>query len=175
MKKFIKILITISSITMLFSCSGEDGRDGIDGIDGNDAGQTIIYEIGDFENINFNSSNNYSFERDIPEDIDIRLSDVVQVFRFIGVDESGFDVWEQIPQTYFVDEGTFQYSFDFTVERINVFMVADFDLELLNDTNFTDNQIFRFAVTPGFTISSSNFSSSRSYSEIAKDAELIKL
>lgn len=174
MKNIKRLLIGISVLSLIFtSCTGEDGRDGFDGIDGLDAEQTVIYEFG---GLNFNEDNDYTIEEPIPSDVFIDFTDIIQVYRSLGIDENNEEVWEQIPQTYFVDQGILQYTFDFSVDRVTLFLTADFDLSTLDDPLFTDDQIFRFAVIPASVSSSAKLlTSSSNYAQVAKDAVVIKL
>ena len=139
---FKAILLTIAISFSLTSCDGEDGRDGIDAV--NIVGTT--YELG---GIDFTTGNNYSLTGEIiPEDIEVLESDVVVVYRLVNVDPTVGEIWEPLPQTHFVDQGIFQFSYDFSIDDVNIYLTADFDLDTFNDTSFTNDQIFRFVVVP---------------------------
>lgn len=175
MKNIKRILLGIAALSLIFiACEGPAGRDGFDGRDGLDAEQTVIYEFADY---NFTSANDYTIEEPIPNDVFIDFTDIVQVYRSLGIDENDEEVWEQIPQTYFIEGlGTIQYTFDFSIDRVVLFLTADFDLDTLDDPLFTDDQVFRFAVIPASVSASAKLlTSSSSYEQIAKNAVVIKI
>jgi hypothetical protein len=57
------------------------------------------------------------------------------------------DVWSQLPQTYFLNQGTLLYTFDHTFLDVNIFLDGNFDLGTLGPV-YTDDQVFRIAVVP---------------------------
>ncbi|MDA8978169.1 collagen-like protein, partial [bacterium] len=61
--------------------------------------------------------------------------------------DGSIDVWSQLPQTYFLNQGTLLYTFDHTYIDVNIFLDANFNLNTLG-TEYTDNQIFRIAILP---------------------------
>ena len=61
---------------------------------------------------------------------------------------NGQDVWRLLPQTYYMsDGGALDYNFDFTVNRVTIFLGADFNLGTLA-SSWTQNQVFRIAIVP---------------------------
>jgi hypothetical protein len=77
-------------------------------------------------------------------------SDVAVVYALWGVeniDGEDFEIWRQLPQTLFTEDGTLQYNFDFTLVDISVFMDGDFNLDLLG-ANYTDDWVIRVVVIP---------------------------
>ena len=73
-----------------------------------------------------------------------------------GVD----DVWRLLPQTIFLEQGIFQYNFDFTNFDFQIFLQGNFDLNLLGP-EWTDEQVFRLVIIPtvatNFRIDYSNY------------------
>ena len=57
------------------------------------------------------------------------------------------DVWSQLPQTFFTEQGTLVYNFDHTFIDVRLFLAADFNLDLLG-SSFTNDQTFRIAILP---------------------------
>ena len=138
MKK-LPLLFTLCAFVLLSSCIGPDGPPGPPG-DG---------ELGKvFEAIaNFNPGNSYSKLVTFPSDILVYESDVVLVYLLEEVVNGDIDVWSQLPQTYFLDQGTLLYTFDHTFIDVNIFLDANFNLNTLG-SDYTDNQVFRIAIIP---------------------------
>ncbi|WP_222983777.1 collagen-like protein [Flagellimonas meishanensis] len=158
MKKFNTI---IGALVVLFivACEGPqgppgfDGRDGLDGLDGLDGIQGQVVEV---DGVNFG----YDVEGNIWSTL-INFSDVtnfevfesyaVLVYRFDGLidlnDGSTADAWSQIPQSFFLPEGTIQYVSAHTFLDVELFIDGNFDLSIL-DPGFTDNQSFRIVFVP---------------------------
>jgi hypothetical protein len=132
------LLLAISSTIIFTSCEGPAGPQGPPGFD--TLGQ--VFET----NINFNEGNGYSRLITFPSNIEVFESDVVLVYLLEDVVD-GVDVWSQLPQTYFLPQGTLLYSFDHTFFDINIFLDGNFNLNNL-EANYTNNQIFRIAILP---------------------------
>src|SRR5690606_25494560 len=85
-----------------------------------------------------------------PSNVEVFESDAVLVYHLVETipgNGGPIDVWEQLPQTYFVDQGTLVYNFDHTFLDVRLFLDANFDLNSLS-SGFTNNQTFRVAVVP---------------------------
>ena len=107
-----------------------------------------ISEVWEYnQNINFTANNNYSLILTYPHVI--YTSDMVLVYRLSGVFQ-GEDVWKLQPETYFFDDGTlnFEYNFDFTRYDVNVY-INGYNLASLSSSNKL-NQVFRVVVVPGY-------------------------
>ncbi len=155
MKKLLSLLI----LTSLFfvACSdgdpgppGPQGPPGEDGLDG--LGYTYERTI-DFEYLS--DVNYYSQLIDIPDDVATfePESDAVLVYRLelLDANDGGtIDSWSLIPQNFFIDEGTIQYVYNYTVSDIEIIIDGNFDLSNLS-SQFTDNQTFRIIVIPSAT------------------------
>ena len=142
MKKLLLIIAVFSGL-LFSSCEGDPGPPGQPGI--NILGQ--VYEV----NVDFNASNGYQELVVFPSNIEVYESDVVLVYWLEEVVPDGnggtIDVWSQLPQTIYLDQGSFQYTFNHTFLDVLLFLQGDFDLGLLGNI-FTNDQIFRIAIVP---------------------------
>ena len=138
MKK-LPLLFTLCAFVLLSSCIGPDGPPGPPGV-----GELAkVFEA----TANFNPGNSYSKLVTFPSDILVYESDVVLVYLLEEVVNGDIDVWSQLPQTYFLDQGTLLYTFDHTFIDVNIFLDANFNLNTLG-SDHTDNQVFRIAIIP---------------------------
>jgi len=154
MKRSTLILAFIGMI-MLQSCSVNENRNATD----NDT----ISEVWEYTNVNF-QPNNYSVLLTYPHPI--YTSDMVLVYRLSGIDQ-GQDVWKLQPETFFFDDGTldFEYNFDFTRYDVNLFMNG-FDLQSVSN-QYRLNQIFRVVVVPGY-FGKNNILKNKDYKTVVK-------
>ncbi|WP_010178495.1 hypothetical protein [Aquimarina agarilytica] len=147
MKKIKTLLISLLSLSfMLASCEGPTGPPGRDGFDGRDGSPTFIFEIAD---VDFEKDKNYSFGDIIPDDIPIDDSDLVLIYRSNELNSTGDDVWQLLPQAYFLDQGTLQVNFNHTKNDFEIIIDSNFNLDDLTPdqvSRFLTNQIFRIAV-----------------------------
>jgi hypothetical protein len=95
----------------------------------------------------FTTTNNFSTFVTFPHAI--YSSDMVLAYRLSGID-SGNDVWKLLPETYYFNDGTldFKYDFDFTKYDATIYMEG-FDLPGVS-TSYRTNQVFRIVVIPGY-------------------------
>ena len=95
----------------------------------------------------FTTSNNFSTLVTFPHTI--YSSDMVLVYRLSGI-ASGADVWKQLPETYFFNDGTldFRYDFDFTKYDASIYMDG-YDLAGVSAA-YRTNQVLRIVVVPGY-------------------------
>lgn len=93
----------------------------------------------------FNSTNGYSTI--VAFNPPIYSSDVVLVYRLSGQDQ-GHDVWKLLPETYYFNDGTrdFGYNFDYTRNDVNIYMVGN-DLQSVS-VDFRLNQVLRIVIVP---------------------------
>jgi len=142
MKKIFLLLAVVSVVT-LSSCEGDGGTQGEPGI--NILGQ--VFEA----TVDFSSGNDFSQLIVIPPNIEVYESDAILVYLLEDVVSDGnggtLDVWSQLPQTFFVGQGTLIYNFDYTFADVRLFLDGNFDLNTLG-SDFTNNQTFRIAVVP---------------------------
>jgi hypothetical protein len=135
----ISTLFAVIGMILISSCEGPQGPPGFDGQDG------LIAEV--FEvTTSFNSANNFS--KVVVLTPTIYASDVVLVYRLVNVFQ-GQDVWKLLPDTYYFNDGTrdFSYDFDFTISDVNIYMVGN-NLETVAD-QFRLNQVLRIVIVPG--------------------------
>lgn len=149
------------SLFIFTSCSkegprGPEGPEGPQGPPGSDGLIGIVFDVqGDFT-----SDNDYSLLVDYADHTseEVFESDVVLVYLRTGEDGTADGepvyVWRLLPQTFYVDNGTVLYNFDYTFFDVNIFLDSNLDLGTLG-AEFTDDQVFRIAIVPA------NFASSQ--------------
>ena len=140
-----KKLYTLSLIALiLISCEGTvgppgpPGQDGLDGI----GLPGLVFEV----EADLNAGTNFEYFVEIPSEIEVLESDVIMVYRLMGVFE-GSDIWEPLPQTIFIGSDVLLYAFDYTLFDVRLFLDGTFNLNILNPED-TDNLIYRIAVIP---------------------------
>jgi len=153
-------LVFVISIIFLGSCTfngqdgvpgpqgprGPSGQDGQDGEDGQPGQEAYVFEYVD---LTFSASNDYSQLLEFPSNFQMLESDKVLVyFLYDFLEEDQLDVWRALPQTEFTNFGTLIYNYDFTIFDVNLFLDANFDLDLLA-ASYTDNWVARVVVVPG--------------------------
>lgn len=158
--KLINYLI-LGLLVFTFACEGPpgprgpegpSGRDGKDGTNGKDGQEAYTF---DFEGIDFTTSNSYMEFLSFPDDFEMLTTDVALVYMLWDVDDNGREIWLPLPQTFFLEEGTLLYTFDFTTVDISVFLDANFNLDLLG-ADWTDNWVMRVVVVPSLPLNGRN-------------------
>ena len=151
-----KITLVLGAFLTLFfvACEGPAGPPGLDGFDG--AQGPAGADGSEFEAIAFeveidltaNSGNNtYEFgEPFSAHSIELFPDDAILVYRLEEVD-NGVDVWRQLPQPFFTDDGILYYNFDFTLDDYKIYIEPDFDSGLVS-ADLVSNQVFRVFVVP---------------------------
>jgi len=136
--KRIFLLLAIVGMTALQSCTNDDDRVDNDTI-------AEVFEIN--QNTTFNAGNGYKINYSLLPPI--FNSDMIMIYRLSGT-AGGQDVWEALPQTYFFSSGAeyLQYTFDFTVNSINIYIDSNFPAE--EEPAFSVNQVFRVVIIPGY-------------------------
>lgn len=136
MKKITLILAFIGMITLQSCTVNEDNGNGLD----NDT----IGEVFEYTNVNF-LPNSYTVVLNFPHTI--YSSDMVLVYRLSDVFQ-GEDVWKLLPETYYFNDGTldFRYDYNFTRFDAEVYMEG-FDLGGLS-SGVRLNQVLRVVVIP---------------------------
>lgn len=136
MKKITLVLAFIGMITLQSCTVNEDTGNGID----NDT----IGEVFEYTNVNF-LPNSYTVVLNYPHTI--FSSDMVLVYRLSDVFQ-GEDVWKLLPETYYFNDGTldFRYDYNFTRFDAEVYMEG-FDLGGISPA-FRLNQVLRVVVIP---------------------------
>lgn len=141
MKK-IFLLLSIVSIFGLTACSSDDD---------NNVDHDTFPEVFDTKPINFTPDVNGRYSALVPLQPNILSSDVVLVYR--RANDDGFNVWQPIPRTIFLPNGTnpdleIDYDFNFTTTDVLLYMGATFNLNTA--PLYTQNQVFRIVLVPGF-------------------------
>jgi hypothetical protein len=136
MKKITLVLAFIGMITLQSCTVNEDNGNGID----NDT----IGEVFEYTNVNF-LPNSYTVVLNFPHTI--YSSDMVLVYRLSDVFQ-GEDVWKLLPETYYFNDGTldFRYDYNFTRFDAEVYMEG-YDLGGLS-SGVRLNQVLRVVVIP---------------------------
>lgn len=138
MKKITLILAFIGMITLQSCTVNEDNGNGID----NDT----IGEVFEYTNVNF-LPNSYTVVLNFPHTI--YSSDMVLVYRLSDVFQ-GEDVWKLLPETYYFNDGTLDYRYDFNFTRFDAEVYLEgFDLAGLSPA-VRLNQVLRVVVIPAF-------------------------
>ncbi len=105
-----------------------------------------VFEI----NTSFTYNNNYS--KLITFNNPIYSSDTVLVYRLIST--SGPDVWKLLPETYYFNDGSldFGYDYNYTNYDVNVYMIGN-NLQTVSD-QYRFNQVLRIVIVPASYASS---------------------
>ena len=131
-----RILLSLVTLFFLYSCEKN----------------TYVEETAELPRVieitaDFTPGNNYSFLYTLPTNMVVYESDIILVYLEEQVVNGNESVWTLLPQSFFSDLGTFQYSYNHTYYDINLMMYGNFNLQLL-PTNLTIGQRFRIAVLP---------------------------
>lgn len=137
MKKITLILAFIGMITLQGCTSNDDNVD-------NDT----ISEVFELQNINFgfDTQNGYNIYQTLNPQI--RLDDVILIYRLSGTIDSSTPIWQLIPRTLYLNEGELDYDFDFSQEDFTIYAGGTYDLTLT--PNYINNQTFRIVIIPGY-------------------------
>lgn len=148
-----KKILTLFAVVGLFafsSCSNDND------VDNDTIGEVLEREI------DFNSANAYSASVALTPAI--YESDVVLVYHLFAV-SGGKDVWRLMPQTYYMnDGGALDFNYEFSIDRVNIFLGADFPLGNLSP-DWTQNQVFRIVIVPAAFSTTGKSSSKEDYSD----------
>jgi hypothetical protein len=136
--KNIFLILSLSSLFGFSSCHTDNHT-----VENNSLSQ--VFET----TVDFTNSNDYSQLVNIPSDVEVYESDVILVYWLedviSGTNGETFDVWTPLPQTIYIDQGSFQYNFNHTFIDVLLFLQGDVNLNSLG-TSLTNNQTFRIAV-----------------------------
>lgn len=137
-KKITLILAFIGMITLESCTVNDDNTDGID----NDT----ISEVFEYSNVNF-LPNSYSVILTYPHSI--FNSDMVLVYRLSGSFQGEY-VWKSLPETYYFNDGTLDYRYDYNFTRFDAEVYMEgYDLAGLSSQDRL-NQVFRVVVLPAY-------------------------
>ena len=167
MKKVVTLLGVFLTL-FIISCEGPSGPpgppglDGLDGLDGSEF-EAVAFEI----DIDFELDSGLNIlafgPEPYPSGVQLLADDVVLMYRLEEVN-NGLDVWRQLPQPFFADQGLLYYNFDFTQNDYSLFIEPDFDATLVpNDLAL--NQIFRIVIIPANLGASSKMDKKKTFHE----------
>lgn len=165
-----KITLVIGAFLTLFiiSCEGPTGPPGFDGLDGEDGFDGIQGQVFEDDNVGFDyiaDANLYSSIIAFSDftNFEAEAQDAVLVYRLDGTiefeDGSIADSWSLIPQSFFLPEGTIQYTAAHTLEDVEIIIDGNFDLFNL-DAGFTEGQTFRIVIIPSVIAANSKMDKS---------------
>jgi hypothetical protein len=123
---------------------GPQGPPGLDGVNI----ESFVFEYG---GINFTDQNGYTVILPYADDFVALPSDVTLVyFLWDQVEINGEleDVWRALPQSVFTEDGTIQYTYDFTRYDFQLYLNTNFNPDFLLPVD-TDDWIVRAVVVPG--------------------------
>ena len=142
MKTMQSFFILFSLLFINSSCEGPAGLPGLDGV--NVLGKTLEFQT------SFTQNNSFSSLHTFPSTVTVYESDAVLVYLLeetLSGADGNTDVWTPLPQSFFVNQGLLQYTFNHTYSDVSVLLQANFDLNNLGSA-FTQNQIFRVVIMP---------------------------
>lgn len=144
MKKILTLFAVVGLIAFS-SCEGPEGPPGPPGYDGIDGEIGTVYENVAPNFYNFVGPD-YSVRFNFPTPI--YDSDVVLVYRFDGVDSGNRPVWQALPETYYLDNGTrdFSLKYVFTTSYVNIYL--DGNNRATIPADYRLDQTFRIVVVP---------------------------
>lgn len=181
MRKFLALICFTSLVLTSCSNEGPPGPEGPQGPQGPEgpAGPATFGTVVDIEG-DFTADNDYSLFLDFNDaGIEVFETDAVLVYTKVGENGTSngqpVEVWRQLPQTYFLDDGTpIQYNFDYTFFDVNIWIeYGNKDLsEYSNlDGSWTDGLVFRVVVVPSDFAENTNVDVS-DYNAVAKQLQL---
>ena len=166
--KIMKKILTLFAVVGLIVFSSCEGPEGPEGPPGPQGAIGVVYENIAPNYYNFTQANNYAVRFNFP--VPLVDSDVVLVYRYDGLDTGNRPVWQFLPETYYFDNGTrdFTFKYVFTFNYVNIYLNGDnlTDPEL---NNYRLNQIFRIVVVPADFASSLN---KNNYLDVMKSLKL---
>ncbi len=148
-----KVTLVLGAFIALFiiSCEGPAGPPGFDGIDGEDGidgseFEAIVFEVDVDLGLN-SGTGTYEFGEPFSNHgIELFPEDAILVYRLEAV-EDGLDIWRQLPQPFFSNQGLLYYNFDFTQVDYKLYVEPDFDASNV-PIDLVTNQIFRVFIVP---------------------------
>lgn len=139
MKKIL-LLFAVTGLLTFTSCSDDDDKHDSDTI-------SEVFEVTD---VDFVSSGNY--EITVPLNPNIYSSDMLLVYRLVPEQSGSIDVWEPIPVTKYnvsgVNGAEIDYGFNFSQADVVIYMGSNDNLA--NFPEYTQNQVFRIVIVPGY-------------------------
>lgn len=141
MKKIVTFLLVLTAVGFQ-SCTGPAGPPGAPGLNGVNV-EAEVFEV----TRSFTVQN--GFASDVLLNPPIFASDHILIYRLAGSFQ-GEDDWKFVPEYFFFEDGTLDYSFNYSFTRTNIGLFMEgFDLAGINQ-GLTTNQIFRIVIVPGY-------------------------
>jgi len=137
-----KILLLFSAVGML----------SLTGCNNDDYDEDTIAEVFETPSLTFTAAGNYKVGLTLNPQL--LPADMVLVYRLtFDPNIPNTDVWELIPRTLYINNGTdildeIDYDYNFTQQDILFRMTSNTDLAIY--PQFTQNQIFRVVIIPGY-------------------------
>jgi len=143
------LVISIASCTTeTIGPPGPQGDIGPAGPTGAAGESAFVFE---YSNVDFVGPD-YDVFLNYPTDFEGLESDVTLVYLLWETTTDGdgnpLEIWRQMPQTIFTQNGLLNYNFDFSKIDLHLFLTIDFDAALLEPVD-TDDWIVRAVVVPG--------------------------
>jgi hypothetical protein len=137
----ITLLIAFIGMITLQSCTVNDNTPTVAAVDNDTISEVFEYTR------SFTTANNFSTLVTFPHSI--YSSDMVLAYRLSGV-TNGTDIWKLLPETYYMNDGTldFRYDFDFTKYDASIYMDG-FQLAGVSNA-YRTNQVLRIVVIPAY-------------------------
>ncbi|WP_137402122.1 hypothetical protein [Echinicola rosea] len=168
------LLLFVATTFMIQGCEGPPGPQGEPGV--NIVGDA--YEV----EVSFSSGNDYIEVFDF-DDFGGALfeGDAVLIYMYEASPvDSEFYAWRLLPQTFYLQEGTLVYNFDYTPNDFSIFL--DNSPINFNDLvpHWTDNILFRVVVVPADLLSASgrmdfsNYDATMEYLDI-EESDFVKI
>jgi len=161
MKRLLQFIMLFFAIAFVQACEGPEGEvgpqgepgpqgaTGAQGPAGTSAPTPTTYNITGW---NFTADDDWQLGINFEDmEMEVNESDAILVYRLYSAfeDDNGevIPVWQQLPATYFLPAGMFQYGFIHTPYELAIYMQGQFDLSTL-EADYTTDQIFRIVVIP---------------------------
>ena len=145
------VILTIAGLTSCISDNvgpaGPAGPQGPEGPQGEKGESGFVFE---YEDVDFTAPE-YDVYLPFYGEFETLESDVALVYLLwdvVEVDGIDTEVWRQVPQSIFTENGILQYNFDYTMVDVRLFMEATFDLNTLG-ASATDDWVVRIVIVPG--------------------------
>ena len=144
MKKFFSLLFLSVFALFMVSCNNSDDDNYVD----ND---TYPHVIDITENFKNSDGSNADYLYGINKGFSTPLYNTGVVLIYRRDVSSGTAVWKLLPKTYYFQEGEMDYTFDFTVNDVQIYADSNFNLTSQDATfksTYLNNQTFRVVLIP---------------------------
>ena len=143
MKKFWPLLILLISSLFIISCDNSDDNDS------NNNNVNVEYPAVFDLTFNFTKVNDFTYY--YPHDFSGMLSqDIILVYRR-DYDNNNAPYWQSLPKTYYVDNGSLEYNYNFVTNNVQINLDSSFNLSAATSdikSRYMNNQTFRVVLVP---------------------------